>query len=83
MLLNIADLINLFGGEGDYPFGSEFISAYSIYTSERIYVVYTLFSTIILLLAVLFAFKLKTRLSIVFLFAGAILFFYPIITACN
>lgn len=83
IVLNIVDLIDLFGRKGEYPFRSEFVTAYSIYTSERIYVLYTLFFTIILLLAIYFAFKQKRKLCIAFLFLGAILFFYPLITASN
>ena len=83
VILNIADLMHLLVSKSEYPFDSEFVSAYSVYSSERIYVGYTLFFTIILLLAISFAFKRKRKLCILFLFLGAILFFYPLITASN
>jgi uncharacterized membrane protein len=81
ILLNVFDAINLIKNPKTYPFESEFVTRYSIYSSEDIYMLYVLLSTIIFLLILFFAFKQKTKLVALFLVLGIIAFLYPIVTA--
>ena len=83
IILNIYDFIDLFKGKDAYPFGSDFVSTYSIYRSETIYIAYNALFTIVLLFMIYYAFKPKRKLYIIFLFSATILFFYPIITASH
>jgi hypothetical protein len=81
IILNVSDAINLIKNPKTYPFESEFVTRYSIYSSENIYALYILFSTVIFVLILFFAFKQKTKLVAFFLVLGIIAFLYPIVTA--
>ena len=81
IILNIYDFIDLFKGRGAYPFGSEFVTTYSIYRYETVYIIYNTLFTIVLLLMIYYAFKRKRKLYIFFLFLAVMLFFYPLLTA--
>lgn len=62
VLLNIFDLINVFNGKHDYPFGSEFSTPFSIYTSQNIYVGYSIIFTVVLILLICFNFFTQTEM---------------------
>jgi len=81
VLLHILDFIDLAQEPGAYPFGSAFVTTYSTYRSETIYVLYGITSTIIYLLTIYFALINKQKWLIVFLILSLIFFFYPIVTA--
>ena len=77
LIFNLADVYDVFFGDGGYPFGSEFFSPYSIYKTKAIYILYVILFTVILILTIFFAFKRKWKLYILFLLVGAVFFIYP------
>jgi hypothetical protein len=78
LLFNLADIYDVFFGGGGYPFGSEFFSAYSIYRTKTIYILYVIIFVMILILTIFFAFKRRWKLYALFLLVGIIFFIYPI-----
>jgi len=83
ILINTLDLIDVFSGKYDYPFGSEFFTPYSIYTSQNIYVGYTIIFTAVLILLICFSLLHKWKWYRFFLILAVLLFLYPILTASN
>jgi hypothetical protein len=80
-LLWIMDMIDVFFGDGDYPFGSAFFSPISIYHSKTVYVTYHVVEILALIAMVYFTFKRRWKLFYILLVINAILFLYPILTA--
>src|SRR4026208_1280025 len=78
VILNIVDIYDVYWGAGDYPFGSEFFSSYSIYRTKAIYISYDIIFSIVLILAIFFAFKQKWKFYLLFLFIGGVFFAYPL-----
>ena len=79
-LLWIEDTWEVFYGKGDYPFGSEFFSPASIYSSKTIYVTYHIVEITLLLTMVYFTFKKRWKPFYILLAVNVLLFLYPIIT---
>jgi hypothetical protein len=77
LIFNLADVYDVFFGDGGYPFGSEFFSPYSIYRTKAIYVLYDFLFSIILILTIYFAFKVKLKLYILFLLVAVVFLLYP------
>jgi hypothetical protein len=80
IVINILDLIDVFKGEGDYPFGSEFFSKYSIYSSKETYIFYTALFILLLVTTIVLALKKKWRAFYVLVVLDVIFMIYPLIT---
>lgn len=78
LFFNLLDIYDVLVGNGGYPFGSDFFLPYSIYRTRPIYIFYVFFFTIVLVLAIYFAFKRKWKFYILFLLIGGVFFIYPI-----
>ena len=80
VILNLLDLYDIFAGQRDYPFGSDFVGGYSIYSSKETYVFYTLLFTLLLIVTIFFLFKRNWKLFFIVLMLDTFLFCYPIFT---
>jgi hypothetical protein len=80
IVLNLFDIISLFDAKASYPFGSEFFSAYSIYSSKWTYIAYNCLSFILSFLAIYYTVKKKWGIYFIMLFFCILSFIYPIIT---
>lgn len=78
--LNLWDLYDVLNGKGDYPFGSEFFSQYSIYRSKTTYILYNVLSTVLLIITIILAFKRKWNVFLIILLIDIFLFCYPLFT---
>lgn len=79
-ILNIFDLIEIFKNPKEYPFGSEFFSPLSIYSSKSIYVLYSVVSIILSLFTLFAGYKKKWGLFFFLLFIDTSLIIYPMLT---
>jgi hypothetical protein len=79
IIINVIDLIDVWSGKFDYPFGSEFFSKYSIYTTQDIYVFYQVGSILLLLSLILLSLKRIGKGYLVLLAVNILWFFYPFI----
>jgi len=80
VVLNSLDLIGVFNEPKNYPFGSDFFSPYSIYSSKLLYVLYSIGSIITSLLTLFFGYKKKWALFFLLLFVNILFVIYPILT---
>jgi len=80
VILNVTDLLAVFSGKGNYPFGSDFFGSYSIYGSKTTYVFYNIIFSLTLISTILLFFKGKRKAFFWLLFVNLILFFYPLLT---
>lgn len=80
IVINILDISNIYKGSGDYPFGSDFFSPYSIYQSKNVYIIYQILFTLCLTITILLAFKNIRKAFFIFLILDIVFFIYPIIT---
>ncbi len=78
IILNTLDLYDVFGGKYDYPFGSEFYTKYSTYSSKTVYVIYHSVFILILCTVIYFAFKKKWNLFFISLAIGVLMTLYPL-----
>ncbi len=78
--LNLADIYDVLYGKMDYPFGTEFTSAYSIYRTKTIYLLFILFFTIALSLTITLLFKEKWKWVVILFIINLLFFIYPILT---
>lgn len=80
IILNLDDLRNVFINEGEYPFGSEFFSSYSIYSSKLSYVVYNIASTLVLSITIVASIRWDRKILLTCILGDIVLFLYPIFT---
>ncbi len=78
--LNVSELVNVYSGKGDYPFGSEFFSPVSIYQSQDVYVGYTVLFTLVLAALIASSFLRKKKLYWSLLVLCLLFFAYPFFT---
>jgi len=80
LLFNISELYNVFYGNSDYPFGSDFFSSYSIYQSKMWYVIYLSIFIVSLLGLISFSVTNKRVAYYTLLVVNLLLFLYPMCT---
>ena len=78
--LNVFDIFDVFFGKGDYPFGSEFFSPFSIYKSKALYVTYYVIFTLLFIVLTILSFKRNWKWFLIVLVIDIVLFCYPIMT---
>lgn len=76
ILFNVNDLLNVFFGKEDYPFGSEFFSPYSIYKSRGLFIAYNLVEIVALSCLILCSIIRKWRLYLILLYVCLMMVFY-------
>jgi hypothetical protein len=81
IILHLLDLYDVYFGNGDYPFGSEFYTKYSIYSSKTIYVLFSILTIFILSCIIYFAFRQKWNLFFIMLVLGILMTIYPLVEA--
>lgn len=80
MFLYALDLKDVIAGNGNYPFGSDFFSPYSIYRSKAIYVAFASLSIIGLTAMIVASIKGKWKWYGILLFINVIIALYPMFT---
>jgi hypothetical protein len=80
LLFNISELYNVFYGNSDYSFGSDFFSAYSIYQSKMWYIIYLSIFIVSLLGMISFSKTNKRVGYYALLIVNVLLFLYPMCT---
>lgn len=80
VLLNIADLYGVFVNPNEYPFGSDFFSRYSIYTSKSIYIGFNIVSSLVFICTIYFGIKKKWWIFYTLIFIDILFVIYPILT---
>lgn len=79
IVLNIFDMYDVIKGQTDYPFGSDFFSKYSIYSSKEVYLIYNITFILLLILTIILAFKENWKQLLIFFGLDLLFFFYPFI----
>lgn len=81
LLFHVDDLYQIFfDKKQDYPFGSEFFSPFSIYSSIYVYVGFTVLSILAICGLILTSIYSKWRWYFILLAVNIILVLYPILT---
>jgi len=80
ILFNIDEFFQINNPKNDYPFGSEFFSSLSIYSSKMTYIFYLCVFTLSLISLIVSNLTHKKKMYIVFLIFSIVLFLYPIFT---
>lgn len=81
IVVNGPDLADLLKGKRDYPFGSEFFGAASIYGSKESYLLYNALFVLLLMTTLVVLLRGNQKVDYVLLLIDGFLFFYPMISS--